>query len=92
MRNYIVTYKTEKNEIIERRIEARNHIAAGNSVARELSCEIIDVRRDDDEDEDHGRRVGGPVKTAMTALVIGLLLAGVGVLVFWFKRGCPKII
>ena len=91
MRNYIVTYKTPKNEIVERRVEARNHVVAGNKVADELSCEIVDVRRDDDGDEDLGRRVGGPVKTSLIALALGLVLAVLGVAAFWVKRGCPKI-
>lgn len=91
MRTYIVTYKTVGNEIVERRVAARNHVVAGNSIVRELDCEIIDVRRDDDGEEDHGRRVGGPVKTAFTALAIGLSLAVVGILAFWAKRGCPKV-
>lgn len=91
MRNYIVTYKTVKNEIVERRVEARNHVVAGNAVAAEVDCEIVDVRRDDDGEEDHGRRVGGPVKTSLTALAIGLALAMTGVLAFWVKRGCPRV-
>lgn len=91
MRNYIVTYKTSKNEIIERRVEARNHWGAGNKIAAELDCEIVDVRRDDDGEEDLGRRVGGPVKTALTALAFGLVVAILGVAAFWVKRGCPKI-
>lgn len=89
MRNYIVTYKTDGDGVVERRVEARNHSVAGAKVANELDCEIIDVRRDDDGEEDHGRRVGGPVKTTVIAVLIGLVLAGLGVLFCWFLHGRP---
>ena len=91
MRTYIVTYKTPETGVVERRVAARNHTVAGTIVANELDCEIIDVRRDDDGEEDRGRRVGGPLGTSIRALLIGLSLALAGVLAYWFVRGCPKL-
>lgn len=86
MREYYVTYRTPAGALEERRVEARNHNAAVQPLA-EAGCEIVDVRRVDDEDADTGRRVGSPAKSAAIAILLAAIAAGIGVAILWWRKG-----
>jgi len=90
MREYYVTYKDPDGSLMERRVEARNHVAATQPLVN-AGCEIVDVRRVDDEDADTGRRVGSPAKSVAIAVFLALLVSVGGVVLFWWRRGCPKL-
>ena len=92
MRTYIVTYKAEDGRLLDLRVEARNHVSAGDALASE-GLQVVDVQRAEPEDDgrdDDGHRPNRRAATAWKALAVGLLVAGAAVAALWWRRGCPS--
>ena len=83
VKSYIVTYKTSHEDLKERHVEARNHLAAAEAVSAE-GFTVVSVDRDDDVSMQvkAQRRF---LKRLFFSLLTGILLAGVCVVLVWWR-------
>ena len=83
MKSYIVTYKTSQDDLKERHVEARNHLAAAAMVEAE-GLVVVSVDRDDDISLQvkAQRRF---LKRLFFSLLTGILLAGVCIVLVWWR-------
>ena len=88
MKTYVVVYKSPDGQIRDRYVTARNHRKAMESVSRE-NLEVVSVDRADNEGS--SRLVGNPRRSAVVALIIGIVTAAVVISLFWLWKGCPRL-
>lgn len=88
MKTYVVVYKSPDGAVHERYVTARNHRKAMESVSRE-NLEVVSVDRADNEES--SRLVGNPARSAVVALIIGIVIAAVVISLFWWWKGCPSV-
>lgn len=82
MKSYIVTYKTQNGDLKERRIEARNHLAAAKAMKSD-GCEVVTVVRDDDGGQSY--RLRKRVIRVIKSLIFCIIVASVCVAFFWWR-------
>ena len=88
MKTYVVVYKTQDGLLHERYVTARNHRKATESVSRE-NLEVVSVNRADNEES--SRLVGNPARSAVVALIVGVVISAVVISLFWWWKGCPSV-
>ena len=88
-RLYIIVCRMPGGKICERHYRAKRHEDAAKLAMSDGAEEILSVERED-MDNDGVRKKVGVWSVLMLPLLLGLLVAVVGVAVFWWRRGCPK--
>ena len=88
-RVYIIVCRMPGGKICERHYRAKRHEDAAKLAMDDGAEEILSVERED-MDNDGVRKKVGVWSVLMLPLILGLLVAVVGVAVFWWRRGCPK--
>ena len=83
MKGYIVTYKTSDEDLKELHVEAQNHLAAAKAVAAK-GFTVVSVDRDDDISSQSRLRKRF-LKRLFYTLLIGVLLAGICVVLVWWR-------
>ena len=87
--SYIVVCRMAGGRVCERHYRARGHKAAAKLAAGDGAEAILSIEREDAEDR--VRKKGGLFSKLVIPLVLGLLVSALGVAVFWFLRGRPKL-
>ncbi len=87
-RVYIVVCKLPNGSVCERYYRAKGHERAAQLALDNGAEEILSVEREDSED--HVRTRSGFLSKFLLPLILGAIVAVGGVVVFWWKRGCPK--
>lgn len=87
--SYIVVCRMAGGKVCERHYRARGHDAAAKLALDDGAEEILDIEREDVEDR--VRKNGGLFSNLLIPLILGLLVSVVGVAVFWYLRGHPKL-
>lgn len=85
MREYYVLHKTPEGAVKEQKVKARDHEDAIAQFAAK-GCEVVKVSRVEDSDENSYERVGSSSDSAITAIVIALVLAAAAVAFLWWRR------
>lgn len=88
-RQYVVVCRMPGGRVCERHYRAKRHEDAAKLAMSDGAEEILSVERED-MDNDGVRKKVGVWSVFMLPLLLGLLVAVVGVAVFWWRRGCPK--
>ena len=94
MNEYVITYRKPDGTTAERHVSAANHKAAVRAFQEQGLGEPIRVERADcgyADEYEAVPQVGSPEKSAMIALLIGIVVAVGVVVAIWWRRGCPKM-
>ena len=91
MKSYVITYRKPDGTMAERHISAAGHKAAVSAFLEQgLGAPIRVERADDGYDDESQPQLGNPGKSAIIALLIGVVVAVGVVVAIWWRRGCPK--
>jgi len=84
MNTYIVTCRLPEGGVVERRVKARDHRAAQQSLAAAGMTDIVVVDRETRAD----RHMNRTLKGVIFSVIIGMAAAGIGIWWFWktFER------
>ena len=88
--SYVVVCRMAGGKVCERHYRARGHKAAAKLAVADGAEAILSIEREDEEDGTPRKKVGLRSKLVLP-LILGLLVSAVGVAVFWYLRGRPKL-
>lgn len=84
MHTYIVTCKMPNGSVVERRVKARDHVAAQRKLRGEGLTDIVIVDRETRAD----RQMDRTTKGVIFSLVIGIIAAVIAI--WWFRHAFAR--